>query len=1174
LSDEGAKIQVSLTYSDGFGREIQTKMQAEDGEAPRREVDVSLPSGDIRPGELVRANGELVNADMSNRWVGTGRTVFNNKGNPMRQYEPFFSATPLYEPEREMTDTGVSSVLFYDPIERVVATLHPNHTYEKVVFDPWQQTTWDVNDTVLGDPPSDADIRGYTAGYFAALPEWQTWHAQRQGGALGAHEEAAAAKAAAHADTPTTAYFDTLGRPFLTIERNWYKRDDEVVDEDNATRVELDIEGNQLAVRDASVQSGDGRGRIVMRYDYHMAAPEEEEDGREEEPAASHRIRQASMEAGERWMLADVTGKPIRAWDSRGHIFRTEYDALRRPLRSYVTGTGPEDSGGELLTERLVYGEQHPEAEGLNLRGESYLHLDQAGALATEAYDFKGNPLSSTRRIAKEYKLATDWNAVDAALPADATDKFDRRKLEAALARLLAKDTFTITNTYDALNRPISVVAPDDSDYRATFNKASLLEKVDVNLRRAKAATPFVTKIDYDAKGQRTRIAYGNGAVTTYEYDPLTFRLVSLVTRRNNTDDPEVQDLQYVYDPAGNITHIQDDAQQTIFFRNERVEPSATYTYDAMYRLIEATGREHLGQIGGPPIPHSDNDSVRVGLPHPGDGNAMGTYKESYEYDAVGNFTAMRHRGSDLAHPGWTRTYNYAEASLIKDDTGKHSNRLSSTTTGNGNTEPYAHDAHGNLLKMPHLQVMQWNFKDQLQMTQRQAVNARDAERGKGERTWYVYDGAGKRVRKITERDNGKFKDERIYLGGFEIYRKDKRERVVRETFHVMDGEQRIAIVETETKGRKREQLIRYQLGNYLGSASLELDGDARIISYEEYTPFGSTSYQAVANNIETPKRYRFTGKERDEESGLGYHDARYYAPWLGRWTAADPVGVAAGLNLFVYAANDPTGRVDPAGTEPGPPATAPSRIRRFEEISRGAEDDWNTARSIGKVAISDLAKLWAGLYTRVDTTDWRETVFGLPGIGRLWKFEGFKEAFRQEERIRRGAAPASASEIANDTPNPRDLAPRGERTTLTNVNVPGWATISTITQYREKSGPQDQDGSGFSGVYNSETGEWVALASSGKLLSGEEIQLIPRAGGHGIVAAELERRTGISRTNPKNVGFAIIWDGMGKVTIKWDSGTINRTNYGRRAAPDNVRAAIVRAITAQGLTVTNEDYE
>ena len=53
---------------------------------------------------------------------------------------------------------GVSPILFYDPVERVVATLHPNHTYEKVVFDPWRQETWDVNDTVTLNPAADPDV--------------------------------------------------------------------------------------------------------------------------------------------------------------------------------------------------------------------------------------------------------------------------------------------------------------------------------------------------------------------------------------------------------------------------------------------------------------------------------------------------------------------------------------------------------------------------------------------------------------------------------------------------------------------------------------------------------------------------------------------------------------------------------------------------------------------------------------------------------------------------------------------------------------------------------------------------------------------------------------------------------------------------------------------------------
>src|ERR687896_417981 len=82
---------------------------------------------------------------------------------------------------------GVSPVLFYDPVERVVATLHPNDTYEKVVFDPWKQITWDVNDTVTFDPRSDDDIKGFVHGYFQTQPKmWRTWHQERISGAKGA----------------------------------------------------------------------------------------------------------------------------------------------------------------------------------------------------------------------------------------------------------------------------------------------------------------------------------------------------------------------------------------------------------------------------------------------------------------------------------------------------------------------------------------------------------------------------------------------------------------------------------------------------------------------------------------------------------------------------------------------------------------------------------------------------------------------------------------------------------------------------------------------------------------------------------------------------------------------------------------------------------------------------
>jgi RHS repeat-associated protein len=88
-------------------------------------------------------------------------------------------------------------------------------------------------------------------------------------------------------------------------------------------------------------------------------------------------------------------------------------------------------------------------------------------------------------------------------------------------------------------------------------------------------------------------------------------------------------------------------------------------------------------------------------------------------------------------------------------------------------------------------------------------------------------------------------------------------------------------------------------------------------INHEEYTPYGETSFGSFAR-----KRYRFTGKERDEESGLYYHGARYYAPWLARWVSCDPAGSVGSLNLYRYASGQPMRRVDPSGMQDEPIST------------------------------------------------------------------------------------------------------------------------------------------------------------------------------------------------------------------------------------------------------------
>jgi YD repeat-containing protein len=583
------------------------------------------------------------------------------------------------------------------------------------------QQTFDVNDTVMFDPKTDADV----GGFLTRLPKEDylpTWYQQRIGGAI-PEEKTAAEKAAKHADTPTIAHFDTLGRTFLTVANNG--KDAAGNDQMYRTRIKLDIEGNQREVIDA-------KDRIVMRYDYDLLG---------------HRIHQASMEAGERWMLNNVAGKPIRLWDSRDHILRTTYDVLQRPTQLFVkTGSDP-----EILAEKTVYGEGQGDAT--NHRGRIYQHFDSAGVATNQAFDFKGNLTSSKRQLVKDYKTIPNWSGNP----------------------VLETEVFSSSTRYDALNRPIQLVAPHSNQpstklnvIRPGYNEANLLERMDVWLGEATEPTKIldpqsanfhvVTNIDHDAKGQRTLIEYGNGAKTEYTYDQNTFRLIHLKTTRGGAI---LQDLFYTYDPVGNITRIRDEAQQTIYFKNQVVLPHCDYSYDPIYRLIEAAGREHIGQAGQPQETKWD-DEFRVNLPHPSDGQAMRNYTEQYVYDAVGNFEKLIHQAADGT---WTRAYAYNEASLI--EPGKQSNRLSSTTVG-ARTETYTYDAHGNMTSMPHLTLMQWNYKDELSATSRQAVNDTPPPEKVPETTFYVYDASGERVRKVTERQNGTRKNERIYLGGFE----------------------------------------------------------------------------------------------------------------------------------------------------------------------------------------------------------------------------------------------------------------------------------------------------------------------------------------------------------------------------------------------------------------------
>ena len=294
------------------------------------------------------------------------------------------------------------------------------------MFDPWRQESWDVNDTVAQtDPKADSDV----GGFFQRLPEADylpIWLSQRQSGALGQAEQSAATKALVHTNTPSVAHVDSLGRPVLAVAYNRLLKDGNPVESKDCTRSVLDIEGNSLAVIDAL-------SRTAMTHDYDLL---------------KNPLHQSSIDAGERWMLGEVAKKPIRGWNSRGFQARHSYDALRRPTQLFVQ----QGNTVEIIPEFTVYGEALTNPETQNFRGKLYQHYDEAGVTTSLGFDFKGNPLGSTRQLAIQYQQTVDWSSL--------VGLTDPDQIASTAAPLLQDETFTASTTVDALNRPAHCNGP------------------------------------------------------------------------------------------------------------------------------------------------------------------------------------------------------------------------------------------------------------------------------------------------------------------------------------------------------------------------------------------------------------------------------------------------------------------------------------------------------------------------------------------------------------------------------------------------------------------------------------------------------------------------------------------------------------------------------------------
>jgi len=209
-------------------------------------------------------------------------------------------------------------------------------------------------------------------------------------------------------------------------------------------------------------------------------------------------------------------------------------------------------------------------------------------------------------------------------------------------------------------------------------------------------------------------------------------------------------------------------------------------------------------------------------------------------------------------------------------------NRLS---TGQG----YGYDDAGNLTSEPATSANGIVYD---------AENRQTQYTKSGQQTnYYFYDGDGHRVKKIDNNGTTVF----VYNAGGQL-------------------------IAEYTSGPPQGSGTSYLTNDHLGSTRVVMKADGTVARHD-YLPFGEEIQAGVGGRttglgyVADTVRQKFTQKERDNESGLDYYLARYYASPQGRFTSADPIIIASErlidpqqLNLYPYARNNPLRFTDPTG--------------------------------------------------------------------------------------------------------------------------------------------------------------------------------------------------------------------------------------------------------------------
>ncbi|WP_318367313.1 SpvB/TcaC N-terminal domain-containing protein [Enterobacter sp.] len=134
----GQQVRVSVNWLDGFGRTLQSVAQVPPGAAWQRTDDGELATD---------ADGALVVANADPRWAVSGRTEYDNKGLPLRQYQPYFLNSWMYVIDSAMRSYGYADSQYYDALGREIQVDTASGYLRRSGYYPWFSVTEDENDT-------------------------------------------------------------------------------------------------------------------------------------------------------------------------------------------------------------------------------------------------------------------------------------------------------------------------------------------------------------------------------------------------------------------------------------------------------------------------------------------------------------------------------------------------------------------------------------------------------------------------------------------------------------------------------------------------------------------------------------------------------------------------------------------------------------------------------------------------------------------------------------------------------------------------------------------------------------------------------------------------------------------------------------------------------------------